>query len=106
MPFFEGIDDIGDVFDEVENLSPKWNLLATKLRLRNHAVENIQLKYSDGMNSLNETLKEWLKLNYNHQKYGRPSWRRLAEAVWSLDYRLFEEIVRNHAGETMQLLNM
>ena len=102
MLLFQGIDDIGDVFDEVENLSPKWNLLATKLRLRNHAVENIQQKYSDGMNSLNEVLKEWLKLNYNHQKYGRPSWRRLAEAVRSLDYGLFEKIARNHAGEMIQ----
>ena len=83
----------------MENLSPKWNLLATKLRLRNRAVENIQHKYSDDLSSLNEILKEWLKLNYNHQKYGRPSWRRLAEAVRSLDYSLFEEIARNHGGE-------
>ena len=51
------------------------------------------------MSSLNEALKEWLKLNYNHLKYGRPSWRRLAEAVQSLDYGIFEVIARNHAGE-------
>ena len=83
----------------MEKLSPKWKLLATKLRLRNHAVENIQENCSDVMSSLNEALKEWLKLNYNHPKYGRPSWRRLAEAVRSLDYGIFEVIARNHAGE-------
>ena len=101
---FQGIDDIGDVFDEVEDLSSKWNLLAIKLRLKNHTIENIQQKYSDGLSSLSEALKEWLKLNYNHQKYGRPSWRRLAEAVRSLDYGLFEEIARKHGGEIMQVL--
>ena len=104
MLLFQGIDDIGDVFDEVEKLSSRWKLLATKLRLRNHAVENIQENCSDVMSSLNEALKEWLKLNYNHQKYGRPSWRRLADAVRSLDYGLFEEIARNHAGEMVQFL--
>ena len=96
---FQDIDDIGDVFDEVEDLSSKWNLLAIKLRLKNHTIENIQQKYNDGLSSLSETLKEWLKLNYNHQKYGRPSWQRLAEAVRSLDYGIFEEIARNHGGE-------
>ena len=75
-----------------------------KLRLRNHAVENIQGNCSDVMSSLSKALKEWLKLNYNHQKYGRPSWQRLAEAVRSLDYGLFEEIARNHAGEMVQFL--
>ena len=89
----------------MESLSAKWLLLATKLRLRNHVVEIIQQKYSDGMSNLNEVLREWLKLNYEHEKYGRPSWRRLAEAVRSLDYGLFEEIARNHGGEIVQLLN-
>ena len=104
MLLFQGIDDIGDIFDEVEKLSPKWKLLTTKLRLRNHVVENIQENCFDVMSRLDEALKEWLKLNYNHQKYGRPSWRRLAEAVRSLDYGLFEEIARNHAGEMVQFL--
>ena len=53
MLFFQGIDDVGDVFDEVEKLSPRWKLLATKLCLRNHAVENIQENCSDVMSSLN-----------------------------------------------------
>ena len=65
---FQGIDDIGDIFDEVEKLSPKWKLLTTKLRLRNHVVENIQENCSDVMSRLDEALKEWLKLNYNHKK--------------------------------------
>ena len=88
----------------MEDLSPKWNLLAIKLRLKIHTIENIQQKYGDGLNSLTEALKEWLKLNYNHERYGRPSWQRLAEAVRSLDYGLFEEIARNHGGEIVQLL--
>ena len=29
-------------------------------------------------------------MNYNHQKYGRPTWKRLAKAVGELDYRLFK----------------
>ena len=88
----------------MEKLSPKWDLFAIKLGLRNHAVENIQENCSDVMSRLFKALKEWLKLNYNHQKYGRPSWQRLAEAVRGLDYGLFEEIARKHAGEMVQFL--
>ena len=102
---FQGIDDIGEVFNEVEDLSSDWDLLAIKLHLRNHTVEDIQKNCSDSKRRLCGALKEWLKLNYNHQKYGRPSWRRSAEAVQSLNYGLFEEIARNHGGEIVQLLN-
>ena len=35
-------------------------------------------------------------MNYNQQKYGRPTWKRLAKAVGELDYRLFKQIVKKH----------
>ena len=41
---------------------------------------------------LHEALGEWLKLNYDYQRHGRPSWKKLAEAVSSMDYALSEKI--------------
>ena len=83
----------------MEDLSSNWNLLAIKLRLKIPTIQDIKKNCTDNKNRLSEALTEWLKLNYNHQKYERPSWRRLAEAVRSLDYGIFEEIARNHGGE-------
>ena len=33
-------------------------------------------------------------MNNNHQKYGRPTWKRLAKDVGELDYRLFKQITK------------
>ena len=38
-------------------------------------------------------------MNYNHQKYGRPTWKRLPKAVGELDYRLFKQIITKHQSK-------
>ena len=45
-------------------------------------------------------VKEWLRLNYNVKKFGRPSWRKLAEAVATINMRLFHTIADEHTIET------
>jgi len=35
-------------------------------------------------------------MNYDHGRHGRPSWRKLAKAVKSLDYTIFERIAKDH----------
>ena len=92
-----GIDDLCDVLDEVESLSSKWKLLSTKLRIKESSLSIIEKNNpSDVQTCLYKALGEWLKLNYDHQKYGRPSWRRLAKAVKTLDSALFERIAKSH----------
>ena len=39
---------------------------------------------------------EEVKRNYDHKRWGRPSWRKLAEAAKKLDYDVYEEIVKKH----------
>ena len=81
------------MLDAVETLSSQWKLLSTKLRIKSSSLDIIQHNHpGDAKMCLYEALEEWLRLNYDHQRHGRPSWRRLAEAVKSLDYRLFEKI--------------
>ena len=91
-------DDLGDVLDTVEPLSAKWRLLSTKLRLKESALDVIEHNHpGDARTCLYMALGEWLRLNYDIQKHGRPSWRRLAEAVRNLDFGLFEKIVKTHS---------
>ena len=87
------LDDLGDVLDAVETLSSKWRLLSTKLRIRETSLDLIEHNHpKDAKTCLYKALGEWLRLNYDHQRHGRPSWRRLAEAVKTLDYTLFEKL--------------
>ena len=99
-----GTDDLGDVLEEVEDLSANWRTLCVKLHLRESGLDVIeQDNPKDCQACLYKGLGEWLKLNYDYQRHGRPSWRRLAEAVWSLDKAMFEKIAKKHThtGESV-----
>ncbi len=45
---------------------------------------------------LHFAMTKWLKLNYNTEKNGLPSWRMLAKAVYSIDRSVFNKIARDH----------
>ena len=85
------------MFDTVETLSANWEVLATKLRIQQHTVEAIKENHRGNVYvCLIKMLEQWLKLNYDYQKYGRPSWRVIAKSVQRMDPGLFEEIARDH----------
>ena len=91
------IEDLSDVLKAVQTLAAKWKLLSTNLGMKQETIELIQHNNSrDAMMCLLEALAEWLKLNYTYQRHGKPSWRKLAEAVKSLNYVAFEAIVKAH----------
>ena len=89
-------DDHAEVLDSIESLSSSWRLFSTKLGLKHSALERIESDYQGVMMRLSQALVEWLKLNYDHDRHGKPSWRRLAKAVKPLDYALFEKIANEH----------
>ena len=73
-----------------------WRFLATNLGLGHSVLERIESDHQDVMTCLFQALLEWLKLNYYHDRHGKPSWRRLAEAVKPLDYALFAKIANKY----------
>ena len=85
----------------VEGLSSKWILLSTKLGLKKSCLDRIKSDHpGDVRMCLYDAMGEWLSMNYDHQRHGRPSWRKLAEAVRTEDYALFEKIVRSHSSQS------
>ena len=90
--------DMKCVLNAVEKLSAKWMLLSVELGIRESTLDLIEHDHSgDAKMCLYKVLREWLKLNYDSRSHGRPSWRRLAEAVKSLDCTLFEKIATEHS---------
>ena len=89
-----------DVEKTVEPLASKWRRLSTKLYLKDSTLDVIEHNNpGDVVDCLHKALVEWLKLNYDHQRHGRPSWRMLAEAVISMDNKLFEKISKEHPAK-------
>ena len=83
--------------EAVEDLSSKWRAFSLRLGLILPVLDKIQQDHRDVDNCLTEALGEWLKQNYDHQRRGTPSWRRLAEAARKLDYIVYTQIVKDHS---------
>lgn len=71
-----------DVRKEVNSLAGHWDGVACCLGLTKDSVCTIKLKCrGDPSRCLDEVIDNWLKQNYNCDKFGLPSWRRLVSAV-------------------------
>ena len=82
------------------DLSAKWKVFSLNLGLKKKALDTIQENYPrDVQRCLLEALGEWLKLNYDYGKRGKPSWRKLAEAARRLGFcDMFDVIVKEHSS--------
>ena len=87
------------VVDSVQQLAAKWPRLARRLHLKNSAIEVIERNNPrDAQGGFQDTITEWLRRNYNTERFGAPSWRMLVFAVKELDNALAHEIAGNHRG--------
>ena len=67
---------------ELNPVSAKWKSIGIALRLTPNTLDGIQAKNSgDPSTCLTSMLTEWLNRNYNVERFGDPTWQRLAKAV-------------------------
>ncbi len=101
-PFSDISEDIADIMEVLTEFDiGRWRTLATSLRLRIPSMNNIETKNSsDTVRCLQLALTDWLRLNYNYEKNGRPSWKKLAKAMRPLDGTIFEKIVSKFPGNS------
>lgn len=94
-------DDLSEIVQSVQRLTGSWSKLAVYLHLREDTIKTIERNYPrDAQQCLHDAIVEWLKQNYNFQKFGCPSWRMLVVAVRNskLDTSLANEIASKHRG--------
>ncbi len=83
----------------------RWRTLATNLRLKDSSMNAIEKNNKDDVvRCLQLALTDWLKLNYNYEKHGKPSWKKLAKAMKPLDGNIFEKIVTEYPGNNYSKL--
>ena len=73
-----------------------WKELGLNLGLSPDCLEVIENDSSRTDDRLHTVLLQWLKRNYDLDKYGLPSWGRLAEAVKAIDHALASTIKDRH----------
>ena len=75
-------DDAFNVYEEVLLVAESWGRVALGLGLPPRMKSLIAKKHSNNPEDcLLAVVEEWLKGVHNVQKYGRPSWRVLVQAV-------------------------
>ena len=98
LPIENFDDDLADVFKLLLGMAGDWRQITTNLRLRGNEMATVEKDNKDSKTCLLLAITQWLKLNYNWQRNGVPSWKMLAEAVRELDGALFNRIIQEHPG--------
>ena len=84
-PVLTILSDLSDLFDVTSELSPiatNWKSIGGALQLKSDILVNIDTRCTGNPRAcLSGIVKEWLKRNYNVEKYGEPTWQRLVEVV-------------------------
>ena len=80
--FTSDLDDHFDVLSELLPLTAKWKGIGLALRLNADLLMGIEADCSgDPTACLTLVITKWLMGNYNVERFGRPTWRQLVEAV-------------------------
>ena len=94
--------DICDVYKVVQKLQAKYYQLGAVLGLPLNKLESIKVSYNQELDkALIETLKLWLRQEYDTKTHGCPSWRILVQAVSMFDALLASEIADDHPKGTI-----
>jgi hypothetical protein len=99
MYIFIGENDWNVVFRECSPLASKWHQLSAFLGLTPSVIDRIKNDFPrDSLGSWSEALKEWIRMNYDTQKFGIPSWKTLLEAIANIDKLHFRKLATEHQG--------
>ena len=90
-PHHTAIDHLPDVEKELGTFA-KWDSLGLNLGLHPDRLEVIKQDAGLTEGRLRAVLSDWLRRNYNVQRYELPSWKALANAVQPIDGALAMKI--------------
>jgi len=95
-------DDLIDTIKVLTDVAAKWRNIGIFLRIRPSQLETIQVQGYTPMESMREMLITWLQRNYNVERFGEPTWKKLVEVVSHSagggNPSLAMEIARRHQG--------
>ena len=77
--WYSDIDDKVDVVNALTDVQFRYYEIGTQLRLR--ALEAIKNRSTTDTLAMGSVIEEWLNGNYNTERFGTPTWKKLVEVV-------------------------
>ena len=75
------LDNIGDIMDELKNVLARYYEIGGRLNLPKDKLKEIRGHNSGEADAMIMVIVEWLKKNYDADKFGPPTWKALVDAV-------------------------
>ena len=95
---------------ELSPIATNWKSVGAVLQLKFDVLKDVDTRCSGNLRAcLSGMVKEWLKRNYNVEKYGEPTWKQLVEVVvhpaGGANPELARDIARRHKAGGMSNLS-
>ena len=74
-------DDLFEILQDLASVAIKWRKIGMALGLNCNTLDKIEHVYHDPDDQLSNMVVQWLKKNYNVERFGEPTWGKLAKAV-------------------------
>lgn len=95
------LEDYDAVLEYLNEVVGYWETISQKLHVKVNRIEELKNSRQSATICLREAVIDWLRLNYNHQRFGKPSWKKVAESVVKVNTKLFLRIASEHTkGES------
>ena len=95
-------EDLAEILHILGTSVTKWREIGMALGLKENTLNRIEHENRDLMSRLSKMVSEWLKKNYNVERFGEPTWEKLAGVVRSREggnnSALAQDIARKHGN--------
>ena len=92
-------DDFSDVLGYLSEDAGQWQAISRNLHVKGGKITELIHSGQPAPTCLANAITDWLRLNYNHQRFGKPTWKKVAESVVKptlINKRLFIRIAAEH----------
>ena len=62
-------------------MADRWKFIGIRLGLHVSDIQRFKADYTNSDDCLLETIKMWLRRNYDIERHGKPTWTKLAQVV-------------------------
>ena len=97
--------DLKDVQEAVYTLRNKYYQIGVGLGIEADSLDAIQHDNRCCDDAWTQTILTWLKRNYDYERHGHPSWRRLVLAIKCYNRALAETIADKHSVGTCMIFH-